>query len=71
MRSIALFRPLLTLLALAALPLLAGAAGDQPPTGLEGGKTAPEIVGKDVNGKPMKLADYRGKIVVIDFFGDW
>ena len=71
MRSIGLFRPLLTLLALAALPLLVGAAGDQPPTGLEVGKTAPEIVGKDVNGKPMKLADYRGKVVVIDFFGDW
>ena len=71
MRSIKLFRPLLTLLALAALPALVGAAGDQPPTGLEVGKTAPEIVGKDVNGKPMKLSDYRGKIVVIDFFGDW
>ena len=71
MRSIRLFRPLLTLLALAALPALVGAAGDQPPTGLEVGKTAPEIVGKDVNGKAMKLSDYRGKVVVLDFFGDW
>ena len=35
------------------------------------GKVAPEIIGKDVNGKEMKLSDYRGKIVVIDFWGDW
>ena len=35
------------------------------------GKVAPEIVGKDVDGKEMKLSDYRGKIVVIDFWGDW
>ncbi|MFT4549907.1 MAG: hypothetical protein ACI8XO_004442 [Verrucomicrobiales bacterium] len=35
------------------------------------GKEAPEIVGKDVDGKEMKLSDYRGKVVVIDFWGDW
>lgn len=35
------------------------------------GKTAPEIIGKDVDGKEMKLSDYRGKVVVIDFWGDW
>ena len=43
----------------------------QPPVGLEQGQTAPEIKGKDVKGKPMKLSDYRGKVVVLDFFGDW
>ena len=41
------------------------------PTGLNKGQLAPEITGKDVNGKPMKLSDFRNKIVVIDFFGDW
>ena len=35
------------------------------------GKVAPEIVGEDVDGVPMKLSDYRGKVVVLDFWGDW
>lgn len=35
------------------------------------GKSAPEIIGKDVDGKEMKLSDYKGKIVVLDFWGDW
>ena len=35
------------------------------------GKTAPEIIGKDVDGKEMKLSDYKGKVVVLDFWGDW
>ena len=35
------------------------------------GKSAPEITGKDVNGKPFKLSDYRGKIVLLDFWGHW
>ena len=32
---------------------------------------APEIVGADVDGKPMKLSDFRGKVVALDFFGFW
>jgi hypothetical protein len=35
------------------------------------GKVAPEIEGEDVTGKKFKLSDYRGKVVVIDFWGDW
>lgn len=35
------------------------------------GKVAPDIEGKDANGKPMKLSDYRDKVVVLDFWGDW
>jgi hypothetical protein len=35
------------------------------------GKVAPEIEGKDVERKKIKLSDYRGKVVVIDFWGDW
>jgi RNA polymerase sigma factor (sigma-70 family) len=31
------------------------------------GMTAPEIVGEDVEGRPMKLSDYRGKVVLLDF----
>lgn len=35
------------------------------------GKVAPDIEGQDVEGKSFKLSDYRGKVVVLDFFGDW
>ncbi len=35
------------------------------------GKVAPEIAGQDVDGVDFKLTDYRGKVVVIDFWGDW
>ncbi len=35
------------------------------------GKVAPEIEGEDLDGKRFKLTDYRGKVVVIDFWGHW
>jgi hypothetical protein len=35
------------------------------------GKVAPEIAGEDIDGKTMKLTDFRGKVVVLDFWGDW
>lgn len=35
------------------------------------GKVAPDIEGEDVHGKPFKLSDYRGKVVVLDFWGHW
>jgi hypothetical protein len=35
------------------------------------GKTAPEIEGLDLNGQRMRLSDYRGKVVVLDFWGNW
>ena len=35
------------------------------------GQPAPEIVGVDLDGRPMKLSDFRGKVVVLDFWGDW
>jgi peroxiredoxin len=31
------------------------------------GQQAPEITGKDIYGKEMKLSDYRGKVIVLDF----
>lgn len=36
-----------------------------------GGKPAPEIVGQDVDGKALKLSDYRGKVVLLCFWGHW
>jgi hypothetical protein len=35
------------------------------------GKVAPEIEGEDLDGVKFKLSDYRGKVVVLDFWGDW
>ena len=35
------------------------------------GKVAPEIEGEDIDGKKFKLSDYRGKVVLIDFWGHW
>lgn len=35
------------------------------------GKPAPEILGEDVNGVAFKLSDYRGKVVMLDFWGFW
>jgi hypothetical protein len=38
---------------------------------LQPSKPAPEITGEDIEGKPFKLSDYRGKVVLLDFWGDW
>ena len=39
--------------------------------GLANGDVAPEVVGFDFDGVPFRLSDYRGKVVVLDFWGDW
>jgi thiol-disulfide isomerase/thioredoxin len=38
---------------------------------LDIGRTAPEIEGEDIDGKPMKLSDYRGKVVMVLFWATW
>lgn len=37
-------------------------------TSLSVGSPAPDIVGKDAEGKEIKLSDFRGKVVVLDFW---
>ena len=39
--------------------------------GTEVGQLAPEIEGTDIDGNEFKLSDYRGKVVLLDFWGDW
>ena len=39
--------------------------------GLEIGNQAPEIDGPDLDGQSFRLSDYRGKVVVLDFWGNW
>lgn len=35
------------------------------------GRVAPEIEGEDIHGEKFKLSDYRGKVVVLTFWGHW
>jgi thiol-disulfide isomerase/thioredoxin len=35
------------------------------------GRPAPEIDGTDMDGKPLRLSDYKGKVVVLVFWGTW
>ena len=56
----------------------------QPPSDLDGstavatapktpviGQMHPEITGPDTDGVEFNLSDYRGKVVMVDFWGDW
>ena len=40
-------------------------------TALGVGKTAPEIAGRDFDGRPFRLSEYRGKVVLLKFTADW
>lgn len=42
-----------------------------PTTGLSIGQQAPDITGVSLDGKNLKLSDYRGKVVVLDFWASW
>ena len=35
------------------------------------GARAPEIAASDLDGVPFKLSDYRGKVVLLYFWGNW
>lgn len=38
---------------------------------LQVGKQAPDIEGTDLDGVEFKLSDYKGKVVLLDFWGNW
>jgi len=40
-------------------------------TALGVGKPVPEIEAEDADGKKFKLSDYKGKVVLLDFWGNW
>ncbi len=53
-----------------------GPGGNSPPAsagqvGTEEGMTAKEIEGEDIDGQRFKLSEYRGKVVLLDFWGHW
>lgn len=57
-----------------ALLLLATTADAQRGGGKKGpevGKKAPEISGPDTDGVNFKLSEYRGKVILLDFWGNW
>jgi thiol-disulfide isomerase/thioredoxin len=35
------------------------------------GQPAPDLVGDDLDGKPMRLSEYRGKAVLVSFWASW
>jgi thiol-disulfide isomerase/thioredoxin/tetratricopeptide (TPR) repeat protein len=35
------------------------------------GRPAEDIVGTDLSGRPMKLSDFRGQVVLLDFWANW
>ncbi len=41
------------------------------PEGVALGLRAPEIDGVDADGLAFKLSDYRGRVVVLSFWGEW
>ena len=38
---------------------------------LQVGQVAPEIIGTAIDGNLMQLSAFRGKVVLLDFWGDW
>ena len=70
------FNPLTSSLAVLALLALgtglvqAQAGGDASPTDLEG-KAAPAVSLETLDGKDVKLADMKGKVVLVDFWATW
>ena len=44
-----------------------------PPAGIgtNVGQLVKEVEGQDIDGVAFKLSDYRGKVVVLDFWGHW
>ena len=40
-------------------------------TRLQIGMDVPDIAGNDIDDAEFKLSEYRGKVVVLDFWGDW
>jgi len=49
----------------------AHADAQKPKSGLPPGTTAPPLALPDLNGKVVQLKDYRGQVVVLNFFAFW
>jgi cytochrome c biogenesis protein CcmG, thiol:disulfide interchange protein DsbE len=64
--------PQLTLAVVIIFSLLAAtAAHSQAASTVEEGSLAPEFALKTLDGKPVRLSDYRGKLVLVNFWATW
>jgi thiol-disulfide isomerase/thioredoxin len=52
-------------------PPVVAPAGGPGGVGTQVGMSASEIDGEDINGNHIKLSDFRGKVVLLDFWGHW
>jgi peroxiredoxin len=68
-------RPVALRLLLAVLVIVAAAPAATPPGAHAGnvrvGAPAPAFALRDLDGKTVKLADFKGKVVVVDFWATW
>jgi hypothetical protein len=56
---------------LALLATVAVACTEPGSVPLGKGAIAPDIAGVDLDGVAFRLSDYQGKVVLLDFWGDW
>jgi peroxiredoxin len=49
----------------------AGPAAPAKPATLAAGAVAPDFVMRDINDKEVRLSDFKGKVVVLDFWATW
>lgn len=64
-------RLVLAIVALALAGLAAACGGPPPEVKPEVGYTAPGFQLRDLNAKDVKLSDFRGKVVVLNFWATW
>ena len=53
------------------IAVLASSSGLASVTPAKARKKTPAFTLKDVNGRPVRLSDYKGKVVVLDFWATW
>lgn len=53
------------------VPAQGSPAATKRPELIKNGSVAPDFVSKDLEGKEVKLSDYKGKILVLDFWATW
>jgi peroxiredoxin len=51
--------------------VLTGCGDPTPATGTSTGMAAPELKGNSPSAQPLKLSDYKGKVVLVDFWATW